>query len=138
MTFGLRIRVDFNNRLADGSVLGSLRRATGDFQEGDVVVAMQPGEGMEHFARVLSIDEQNGRVALEVNWQSDPSEWAPASGARKSLGVEDIFVPANRLYRFAPADASFGSACSFQRVPIDAAAEGTAPQLSPSAKSVSS
>jgi hypothetical protein len=118
MTFGLRIRVDFNRLTGGGNVIGSIRRATGAIAVGDVVVAVQPGEDMERFARVLSIDESSGRVTLEVNWNSNPSEWAPAARDTAASLVDLQFVPSNLLYRVSPTGSSGTSQAS--RQPLNA------------------
>ena len=70
-----RIRVDFNRRNGDGLVLAS-RRGLGNavVMPGDRVVVFQAGENMEHFAQVVSIDGDSGRISLEVDWASDPSK----------------------------------------------------------------
>lgn len=84
-----RIRVDFNRR-SDGYVLASARRATESLHVDDIVIAYQPGEGMERFARVIEVSTDSPRVVLEVDWYSDASSWVPA--ARGAAAV-DALVP---------------------------------------------
>ncbi|GAA1122904.1 hypothetical protein GCM10009643_01760 [Microbacterium aurantiacum] len=67
-----RIRVDFNSRASGGLVRSSLRRAENPIREGDMVVAYQPGEDMEHFGKVVDVDPVTGRVAIAVDWESKP------------------------------------------------------------------
>ena len=69
-----RIRVDFNRRNGDGLVLAS-HRSLGNavVVPGDRVIVFQPGENMEHFAQVISVDDDSGRISFEVDWASDPS-----------------------------------------------------------------
>ena len=121
MTFGLRIRVDFNRRSGDGNVIASLRRASGRITIGDVVIATQPGEDMEHFARVVAIDETTGRVELEVNWESRPAAWAPVSSSTESPTSDGLLVPST-LYRFAGISStpSFASGRASAHQPVSA------------------
>lgn len=122
MTFGLRIRVDFNRRTGDGSVTGSLRRATGTIHIGDVVIATQPGEDIEHFARVTSIDNETGRVTLAVNWDSNPDGWMPVAGTAYTEAPGGLVVPGAVLYRVSPvaSGASFASGRATSAQPVSA------------------
>lgn len=67
-----RIRVDFNDRVHDGFVRSSVRRADADVKQGDRVLAYQPGEDMEHFGTVVELDPHTGRLAIDVDWSSRP------------------------------------------------------------------
>ena len=60
------INVDFNSRGPNGTVRGSLRRAAGA-QVGDRVELVD--DETRFPARVADIDEANGRVLYEVDWE---------------------------------------------------------------------
>lgn len=100
MSFAPRIRVDFNRKSA-GNVVASAQRATAPLQVGEVVVAYQPGENMEHFARVVEARSDSPRVLLEVDWTSDPSVWVPAAAGWSTAGFTALVpsTPGNLFYR---------------------------------------
>lgn len=105
-----RIRVDFNRR-SDGYVLASARRATELLNINDIVVAYQPGESMERFARVVEVSDDSPRVVLEVDWSSEPSAWVPAARGAAEVdalvptGIESFFYKTSAVAT-APAQAS--------------------------------
>jgi hypothetical protein len=74
MTSRTRVRVDFNSRGAGGTVRASKRRADGQLTVGDIVEAYDPAEpDMTFDATVAEVDEESGRVLLDVHWEPRPA-----------------------------------------------------------------
>ncbi|HZJ04615.1 MAG TPA: hypothetical protein VFD59_03990 [Nocardioidaceae bacterium] len=76
----ISVRVDFNSRGRDGLVKASQRRAQEPVHVGDHVLAVDPDEGMSFDARVAEVDDDTGRILLEVDWE----QTTPTGRARGS------------------------------------------------------
>lgn len=75
MNVSVDVRVDFNAVRKDGLVKATRRRANGALHLGQVVRAHDPGETEAHLARVAAIDDETGRVLLDVDWSDDDTRY---------------------------------------------------------------
>lgn len=65
----IQLRVDFNARGRGGLVKASLARTDAPLRPGDWVLAIDPDEDMQFDAQVREVDEQTGKVYLDILWE---------------------------------------------------------------------
>ena len=102
----IEVRVDFNSRGRGGMVRASQRRADGFLIQGDKVLAVDNDEGMSYIAIVDTVDNETGRVWLDVQWSASRPSFVtkssePAGWIRYGTQLTEV-QQSNRSFESSP------------------------------------